>query len=173
MVMNGYIFNAVRFILLLLAVKHLSMSIRVLCSRKEIARNKIWRWHALFSKVFLPAIFADIQQCKTREMHGVVLVGSVWNLNFFFLLKFNMVCTFWIVLMCWCQKWFLKNKKTSLACILARKVIWKAFTITLPNMLYVGCIGFSFFASVQFSFFLFSYQKYCTLLYKKTYDWFA
>jgi len=73
MVMNGYIFNAVRFILLLLAVKHLSMSIRVLCSRKEIARNKIWRWHALFSKVFLPAIFADIQQCKTREMHGVVL----------------------------------------------------------------------------------------------------
>lgn len=58
---------------LLLAVKHLSMSIRVLCSRKEIARNKIWRWHALFSKVFLPAIFADIQQCKKREMHGVVL----------------------------------------------------------------------------------------------------
>jgi hypothetical protein len=29
----------------------------------------------------------------------------------FFLLKFNMVCTFWIVLMCWCQKWFLKNEK--------------------------------------------------------------
>jgi hypothetical protein len=25
-------------------------------------------------------------------------------LKFFFLLKFNMVCTFWIVLMCWCQK---------------------------------------------------------------------
>jgi len=24
---------------------------------------------------------------------------------------FNMVCMFWIVLMCWCQKWFLKNKK--------------------------------------------------------------
>jgi len=30
---------------------------------------------------------------------------------FFFLLKLNAVCTFWIVLMCWCQKWFLKNKK--------------------------------------------------------------
>jgi hypothetical protein len=38
------------------------------------------------------------------------------NLNFFFLLKFNMVCTFWIVLMCWCQKWFLKNEKISLTC---------------------------------------------------------
>jgi len=32
------------------------------------------------------------------------------NLIFFFL-KFNIVCTFWIVLMCWYQKWFLKNKK--------------------------------------------------------------
>jgi hypothetical protein len=57
------------------------------------------------------------------------------NLKYFFLLKFNMVCTFWIVLMCWCQKWFLKNEKTSFACILARKIIWKAPTITLPNML--------------------------------------
>jgi hypothetical protein len=32
---------------------------------------------------------------------------------FFFLLKLSTVCTFWIVLMCWCQKWFLKNEKTS------------------------------------------------------------
>jgi hypothetical protein len=35
---------------------------------------------------------------------------KIWKL-FFFLLKFNMVCTFWIVLMCWCQKWFLKKWK--------------------------------------------------------------
>jgi hypothetical protein len=27
---------------------------------------------------------------------------KIWN--FFFLLKFNMVCMFWIVLMCWYQK---------------------------------------------------------------------
>jgi len=54
------------------------------------------------------------------------------NLNFF-LLKFNMICTFWIVLMCWCQKWFFKNEKTSLTCILAWKVIWKASATTLPN----------------------------------------
>jgi len=33
------------------------------------------------------------------------------NFKFFFLLKLSAVCTFWIVLMCWCQKWFLKNKK--------------------------------------------------------------
>jgi hypothetical protein len=54
---------------------------------------------------------------------------------FFFLLKLSAVCTFWIVLMCWCQKWFLKNEKTSLACISARKAIWKATTTTLPNTL--------------------------------------
>jgi len=30
---------------------------------------------------------------------------------FFFVLKLSAVCTFWIVLMCWCQKWFLKIKK--------------------------------------------------------------
>jgi len=46
-----------------------------------------------------------------------------------------MVCTFWIVLMCWCQKWFLKNKKTSLIYILAWKVIWKTLTTTLSNKL--------------------------------------
>jgi hypothetical protein len=59
---------------------------------------------------------------------------KIWKL-FFFLLKFNMVCMFWIVLMCWCQKWFLKNEKTSLACILTRKVIWKAPATTLSNTL--------------------------------------
>jgi len=56
----------------------------------------------------------------------------------FFLLKLSAVCTFWIVLMCWCQKWFFKNKKTSLACISARKVIWKATTTTLSNTLLVS-----------------------------------
>jgi len=74
--------------------------------------------------------------------------GSVWlccstyfsanfNFFFFFLLKLSAVCTFWIVLMCWYQKWFLKNKKTSLACISARKAIWKATTTTLPNTLLI------------------------------------
>jgi len=66
------------------------------------------------------------ERCSTRVLK---------KFEIFFLLKFNMVCTFWIVLMCWCQKWFLKNKKKSLACILARKVIWKAPATTLPNTL--------------------------------------
>jgi hypothetical protein len=39
--------------------------------------------------------------------------------------------------MCWCQKRFLKNKKTSLTCISARKVILKATATTLPNTLLV------------------------------------
>jgi len=64
------------------------------------------------------------------------------NLNFFFiLLKLSAVCTFWIVLMCWCQKWFLKNKKTSLACISARKIIWKAPATTLSNTQSGLCSG--------------------------------
>jgi hypothetical protein len=57
---------------------------------------------------------------------------KIWN---FFFKKFNMVCAFWIVLMCWYQKWFLKNKKTSLICILVRKIIWKAPTTTLSTTL--------------------------------------
>jgi len=70
------------------------------------------------------------------------ILGSVWlcdstcfssNFKFFFLLKLSAVCTFWIILMCWYQKWFLKNKKTSLTCISARKAIWKATTTTPPN----------------------------------------
>jgi hypothetical protein len=36
-----------------------------------------------------------------------------------------MVCTFWIVLMCWYQKWFLNNEKTSLACIWHKKLFEK------------------------------------------------
>jgi len=36
--------------------------------------------------------------------------------------------------MCWCQKWFLKNEKTSLVCISVRNVIWKATATTLPNI---------------------------------------
>ena len=55
--------------------------------------------------------------------------------SFFLLLKLSSVCTFRIVLMCWYQKWFLKNKTTSLACISARKAIWKATATTLPNTL--------------------------------------
>jgi len=58
----------------------------------------------------------------------------------FFLLKLSVVCTFWIVLMCLCQKWFLKNEKISLAYISARKAIWKATATTLSNTLLTRCL---------------------------------
>jgi len=64
-----------------------------------------------------------------------------------------MFCMFWIFLMCWYQKWFLKNKKKSLACISAWKVIWKATATTLPNIPYI----------VELTFF-FSEDKECMLL---------
>jgi len=54
------------------------------------------------------------------------------NLKFFF---FEVIC-FWcfqIILMCWSQKWFLKNKKILLAHFSEWKALWKATTTTLPN----------------------------------------
>jgi len=69
---------------------------------------------------------------KSKRLFVIVFV----NFNYFFLLKLSAVCTFWIVLMCWCQKWFLKNKKTSLSCISARKAIWKVTATTLPNTIF-------------------------------------
>jgi len=96
-----------------------------------------------------------------------VSAGQIWRMRlgtrckprsqkiqffFFFLLKFNMVCTFWIVLMCWCQKWFLKNKKTSLACISAQKVIWKATATTLPSTLELYLIKIDLFGTSYSSF---------------------
>jgi hypothetical protein len=49
--------------------------------------------------------------CSRRKCLGTRLKLCSHKIQFFFLLKFNTACTFWIVLMCWCQKWFLKNKK--------------------------------------------------------------
>ena len=63
-------------------------------------------------------------------------------MKIFFLLKLSAVCNFWIVLMCWCQKWFLKNKKTLLACISTRKAIWKTPATILPNTLFIGLADF-------------------------------
>jgi len=75
----------------------------------------------------------------SKSLFGIVFVTVFHQiLNIFFLPKLSAVCTFWIVLMCWCQKWFLKNEKTSLACISARKAIWKASATTLPNTLQVS-----------------------------------
>jgi len=79
-------------------------------------------------------------QCPCAVGERLALLFNLFFSEFqiffiFFLLKLSAVCTFWIVLICWYQKWFLKNKKTSLACISARKAIWKATTTTLPNTL--------------------------------------
>jgi len=37
-----------------------------------------------------------------------------------------MVCTFWIVLMCWCQKWFLKNEKNIIVMHFGTKIYLKS-----------------------------------------------
>ena len=77
---------------------------------------------------------------NVKSLHWICLGTWLWlryqKIWIFFWLKFNMICMFWIVLMCWCQKWFLKNEKISLTYILTRKVIWKATTTTLPNTLF-------------------------------------
>jgi len=104
--------------------------------------NSLYNENALNFSYFL---FYFIIMFCVRQLWVLEVIGCVWYCvcncvlsNFeFFLLKLNAVCTFWIVLMCWCQKWFLKNKKTSFACISARKAIWKATATTLPNTLIV------------------------------------
>jgi hypothetical protein len=50
----------------------------------------------------------EILWCTLRERLGTGCDSQ--KILIFFLLKFNMICTFWIVLMWWCQKWFLKIK---------------------------------------------------------------
>jgi hypothetical protein len=50
---------------------------------------------------------------------------------FSFILLFLCFC---IVLMCWCQKWVLKNEKKILFwCISKQKALWKTTSTTLPN----------------------------------------
>jgi len=70
------------------------------------------------AKVLIPSHNARsislISKVKEHDTEPVWLYSSTCissNFNFFFLLKLNTVCIFWIVLICWCQKWFLKNKK--------------------------------------------------------------
>jgi hypothetical protein len=49
--------------------------------------------------------------CPTKTAFGNAVQTAFPKNLIFFLLKFNMICMFWIVLMCWCQKWFLKIEK--------------------------------------------------------------
>ena len=123
----------------------------VYASDRDREREKVFGVEALAGEMMMMKMkFTDIVfgvkkmtnvSSKNHHGSGVFYGCLVLRLNllftefqfFFFLLKLSAVCTFWIVLMCWCQKWFLKNKKTSLACISARKAIWKATTTTLPN----------------------------------------
>jgi hypothetical protein len=103
--------------------------------------NKYLTLILIFFNVIIYMISMHVRFCFDLSYYIKSLFGSAVEPAFdqisifFFLLKLSAVCTFWIVLMCWCQKWFLKNKKISLACISARKVIWKATTTTLPNTL--------------------------------------
>jgi len=83
-------------------------------------------------RVLLQLFSYLIKKLFGNAVRGANRVPKKFN---FFLLKFNMFCMFWIVLMCLCQKWFLKNKKTSLTYISIRKVIWKATITILPNIL--------------------------------------
>ena len=103
----------------------------------NISQNLWWRKINVFYIYFIYSIIFDLLTLWDRLVVRLHLrFVQIWI--FFFLLKLSSVCTFWIVLMCWCQKWFLKNKKTSLTYISARKAIWKATATTLPNTLYMN-----------------------------------
>jgi hypothetical protein len=62
-----------------------------------------------------------------------------WNFEIFFFENNFFLCS-WIFLMCWCQKWILKNeKKTLLWYIFKRKTLWKATSTILPNKSSILC----------------------------------
>ena len=55
-----------------------------------------------------------------------------------FFFYFEVIC-FWyfqIILMCWSQKWFLKNKKILLAHFFEWKTLWKTTITTFPYTIY-------------------------------------
>jgi hypothetical protein len=61
----------------------------------------------------------------TYDSFGSAAAAAFSKILKFFLLKFNMVYMFWIVLMCWCQKWFLKNKKNIISIHFDTKIYLK------------------------------------------------
>jgi len=122
-------------------------------SRNPASKFSAWMWTSTYQEQLTPPswpyqfhLYLFTCEERSNELRERLVLRlymrflQIW-IFFFFLLKLSAVCTFWIVLMCWCQKWFLKNKKTSLACISAWKAIWKAPATTLPNTLYVGGVS--------------------------------
>jgi hypothetical protein len=86
-------------------VKHVAYSL--FCYDVRVYSYKIWYLKCcLLPKKQLKPWFG-----RSRICLGTRCKSRFKKIKFFFLLKFNMICTFWIVLMCWCQNWFLKNKK--------------------------------------------------------------
>jgi len=68
--------------------------------------------HTVGIYLFIYFVQPQVNRGQVKGTFGTAFVPAFpSNLNFFFLLKLSAVCTFWIVLMCWYQKWFLKNKK--------------------------------------------------------------
>jgi hypothetical protein len=80
--------------------------------------NYLYEWHGFYVYISFSLFKWICWKTHLRSKLNLLwerlgtLCGCVpKKFKFFFLIKFNMVCTFWIVLICWCQKWFLKNKK--------------------------------------------------------------
>jgi hypothetical protein len=60
------------------------------------------------------------------------IIHVKWKGCTFFYVLIVLIC-FHIVLMCWCQKLFLKNKKKLFWCISKQKTLWTATATTIPN----------------------------------------
>jgi len=80
---------------------------------------------------------------KNMQLVSMCLFGSAFQKHFqknlkFFFFYFEVIC-FWyfqIILMCWSQKWFLKNKKILLAHFFEWKTLWKTTITTFPYTIY-------------------------------------
>jgi hypothetical protein len=64
-----------------------------------------------FPFLVIKSTFSRVPFFQINHFFGIVFVTAFHQILNFFFAKLSAVCTFWIVLMCWYQKWFLKNEK--------------------------------------------------------------
>jgi hypothetical protein len=103
--LNKYLFKEIKYLR-----ERCSENIYIV--ENEYCEPLFWRSHSVFI-TYEFCYFVKKMGCSvTLSLFGSAVEPAFHQiLIYFFLLKLSAVCTFWIVLMCWCQKWFLKNKK--------------------------------------------------------------
>jgi hypothetical protein len=80
----------------------------------------------LFGEFMLIFFHGARYRIRTCHWYEETVWHAFHQILIFFLLKLSAVFIFWIVLMCWCQKWFLKNKKNIISMYFGTKIYLKS-----------------------------------------------